>query len=577
MKQDIFTGRMFRRLFVPALWSSVGLAFSDMADALVVGWRMGETGLAAIGMTLPLFMVINLFMHGLGTGGSVRYAQLLGAGRRKEAADSFLGVLWLALAISGAIALAVNLFPGPAMALLGAGETRGALYSQTVTYLRLIALGAPIFFFNYILNDYLRADGQQQRAGWGFLAGTLTDVGLNVLLVLGLDLGTAGAALSTMAGSAAAVAVYLPGLTGRRGSLRLRRAGPRWREAFGCLRTGLASSVQYLYQMVFVLIATRTLLGCFGETGVAAFDLVQNASYLILCLYDAAVRALQPLAGTYYGEKNREAAVRSLGLALGWGLGLGLLAAGLVSLFPGWVCAAFGLSGTEALAVGADALRLYCLSSGFAGAGILLEAYFQAVEREKDAFLLATLRGCAVLLPVTLLLAVVWPAGLWWTFPITEAASLALFFLWRGLRPAHETQFPAQRILRRQIRSRTGDLGDLSREVEDFCRQWGATPRQRYLVHLAMEEIGVAIISQAFARQEDGWLQITLIACEDGGFQLHMRDNARGFDPFSLESGKVGEEEDFHMDAIGMMMVKRQARDFFYRQYQGFNTLVVSI
>lgn len=98
MKQDVFTGKMFHRLFWPSLWASVGLAFSDMADALVVGWRMGETGLAAIGMTLPLFMVINLFMHGLGIGGSVHYAQLLAresARRRWTASCGCSGWRWL--------------------------------------------------------------------------------------------------------------------------------------------------------------------------------------------------------------------------------------------------------------------------------------------------------------------------------------------------------------------------------------------------------------------------------------------------------------------------------------------------
>ena len=577
MKQDIFTGKMFRRLFVPSLCASVGLAFSDMADALVVGWRMGETGLAAIGMTLPLFMVINLFMHGFGIGGSVRYAQLLGAGKREKASDSFLQVLQMALAVSCVLALAVNLFPDRALGLLGAGAADEALYRQTGAYVRLIALGAPVFFLNYILNYYLRADGQQKRASGGFLAGTLVDIGLNVVLVLVLDLGTAGAALATVAGSAAAVAVYLPGLWGRTGSLSLRRARPAWGEALSCLRTGLSSSVQYVYQMIFLLIVTRTLLNCFGQTGVAVFDMVQNASSLILYLYDAAAKALQPLAGTFHGEKNREAAARSLRLALGWGLGLGILAAALVSLFPQWVCAAFGLSGAEALAMAPLALRLYCLSSAFAGAGILLEAYLQSVEQERDAFVLTTLRGCAVLLPVTLLLAVAWPQGLWWTFPMTEALSLALFFLWRRLSPADGSAFPPQRVLRRQIRSSTEELGDLSREAEAFCQRWGATPRQRYLVDLTIEEIGVVIISKAFAAQPDGYIQLTLIACEDGGFQLHVRDNAAGFDPFSLVTEKVGEDNAFDMDAIGMLMVKKQAKSFFYRQYQGFNTLVVSI
>ena len=577
MKQDIFTGKMFRRLFVPSLYASLGLAFADMADALVVGWRMGETGLAAIGMTLPMFMVINLFMNGLGIGGSVRYAQMLGEGKREEAADSFVRVMQLAMAISCAMALAVNLFPGAALRLLGAGSAGGELYRQTSVYVRLIALGAPVFFLNYILNYYLQADGQQKRASAGFLAGTAADISLNVILVLGLDLGTAGAALATVAGSLTAVGVYLPGLLRKEGSLCLKRARPDWREGFACLRNGFSSSVQYIYQGLFLLIVTRSLMASFGETGVAVFDMVQNASYLILYLYEAAAKALQPLASTFYGEKNREAAQASLRLALGWGLGFGCLAAALVSLFPRWVCAAFGLSGADALAMGAVALRLYCLSSVFAGAGTLLEAYLQSVERERDAFLLATLRGCAVLLPVTLLLAAVWPGGLWWVFPISEALALGIFWLWQKSRPAERGAFPPERVFRRLIHSQTGALGDLAQEVEAFCDRWDASPRQRYLVDLTVEEIGVAIISKAFAFQEDGYIQITLIACEDGGFQLYVRDNAAGFDPFSLETGKVGEDKEFDMDAIGMLMVKKQAKRFFYRQYQGFNTLVVSM
>lgn len=68
----------------------------------------------------------------------------------------------------------------------------------------------------------------------------------------------------------------------------------------------------------------------------------------------------------------------------------------------------------------------------------------------------------------------------------------------------------------------------------------GRLRRQRYLVDLTVEEIGVVIISKAFASQPDGYIQLTLIACEDGGFQLHVRDNAAGFDPFSLAAQKLG-------------------------------------
>lgn len=42
--------------------TAVGLAFGDMADAVVVGQKMGAVGLAAVSLVLPVFMVINIFV-----------------------------------------------------------------------------------------------------------------------------------------------------------------------------------------------------------------------------------------------------------------------------------------------------------------------------------------------------------------------------------------------------------------------------------------------------------------------------------------------------------------------------------
>jgi Na+-driven multidrug efflux pump len=69
---------MFFKLWIPATISSVGLALGDIADAVVVGQKMGVTGLAAISLSLPIYMVINVFMHSLGLGGSAKFSKLLG-------------------------------------------------------------------------------------------------------------------------------------------------------------------------------------------------------------------------------------------------------------------------------------------------------------------------------------------------------------------------------------------------------------------------------------------------------------------------------------------------------------------
>ena len=98
--RDRFTGRIFRRMWGPAIISSAGWALSDIADAVVVGQRMGAVGLAAIALILPVYMINCMFAHGLGLGGSVRYSRLLGEGKPGEAVDSFNQVVTGALAFS---------------------------------------------------------------------------------------------------------------------------------------------------------------------------------------------------------------------------------------------------------------------------------------------------------------------------------------------------------------------------------------------------------------------------------------------------------------------------------------------
>ena len=72
-------------------------------------------------------------------------------------------------------------------------------------------------------------------------------------------------------------------------------------------------------------------------------------------------------------------------------------------------------------------------------------------------------------------------------------------------------------------------------------------------------------------------IEITLAAEDQGVFALHIRDTARSFNPFALETEKASEDGGFDMDAMGMRVIKSKAREFFYRRYGGFNSLVVKI
>ena len=167
---------MLGRLLVPSMVAAIGLAAGDMADAVVIGQRMGATGLAAVSLALPVFMMINVLVHGLGIGGSVRYSKYMGEGKEEKAVENFNQILLAGLTVSAFLAAFGNLFLAQVMALLGVKKDAGMLYEVSREYVRTIFTGMPVLFISYILNYYLRNDDNQKLASFGFTVANLCDV-----------------------------------------------------------------------------------------------------------------------------------------------------------------------------------------------------------------------------------------------------------------------------------------------------------------------------------------------------------------------------------------------------------------
>ena len=578
--RDPFSSKMVRRLWWPALMSAIGLSIGDIADALVIGQRLGEGGLTAVSICLPLYMIINILIYGLGTGGGIRFSRLMAEGKPEEALRNFNNVLFGGGAVALVITIAMELFGPQIVMILGADPAEAEIYQWTLTYARLIMLSIPFFVVAYTMNFYLTADGHEKLAAAAFIAGNIADISLNVLLVLILDMGVAGAALSTLSGQILTIILYLPGLLGKkRGSLRIKPGRVDFRDVGGCFRTGFSTSVQYIGQFFFFMLVNRLLLDMTGENGVAVFDVLQNTSYVVMYICEATVNALQPIVSTLYGEKNRE----GMRNALKTGLWLTFISAtvlvALVAIRPDWICLLFGVGEAESLQIGSLALRVYCTGALFGGFSIVLEGYEQARGNEKRAALLTILRKGAVLFPCIVLFAIGGKNMIWWFFPVTEWVSLLIYAcIYRFVDRNSEETAKEERIYRAIMGSQIDELPALMSEIEAFCEKWESSMKQQMVVNLVAEEVCSAIVREGFANLPDGNIQLTLIAQEDGEFEFHIRDNAAQFNPFALEEKRMsGVDEEMDVSAIGIQMIRKKVKTFFYRQYQGFNTLIIRI
>lgn len=77
---------------------------------------------------------------------------------------------------------------------------------------------------------------------------------------------------------------------------------------------------------------------------------------------------------------------------------------------------------------------------------------------------------------------------------------------------------------------------------------------------------------------KDRYIQLTSTSENNGEFEFCIRGNALLFNFFELEDKHMKDaNEKMEASAIGIQMIRKKAKSFSYRQYQGFDSLVIRV
>lgn len=567
-RERCFVDKAFRRFFAPALLSSVGLALGGMVDCLVVGAKMGADGLSAISLGIPIYLFYNVLSYGFSIGGSIHYAAALAEGRADDGRAIFNSVLSFLIGVYLVTAALGLAFLTQLLSLLGADSAHSEVYAIAERYVRAQLICVPVLYCQGPFFYFVNCDDAPKLAAAAMVVSNAVDIVLNYVFVIVLGMGAEGSVWSTVIGAAFCLIICGSHIVRRRGVLRFTLTRPDFGILARCMRTGFASSVQYIYQFVTVLAVNKLLMRTSGAAGVAVFDVIYNLSLFSASVADSIGTTLQPMVSTYRAERDADAVRRTMQLSLLWGSAFSLAAAALLGAFARPLCSLFGLEGAS-WTLGVTALHIYLLSILPAFWNQCMIYYDQSSARVRSAFWTESLRLFICFLPLTLILGSRDVLSFWWVYPLSELG--ALIYVFAGMRA------------RRRDWAERGDniytsYADspltLGAEVEAFqrrCEEWGCSAQSAYCATLVLEELCAAILEDAARNtKSDVLIKFTAILDDGGALMLHIRDNSYEFNPFELEAAGEG-------DALGMTFVRKKAQEFFYRRYLGFNTLVVKL
>ena len=196
--KDMTTGRPLPLIITFALPLMVGNIFQQLytvVDTMVVGKALGVDALAALGATDWLYWMILGMIQGVTQGFGILMAREFGA-KQFESLRSVVGGS-ASLSVVAALLLLIlgQLVAKPILTLL---NTPAEIMSGSLLYLRIMFLGIPIVMAYNLLATILRSLGDGQTPLYAMIVAAVSNIILDLLFVLVLHWGIAGAAIATL-------------------------------------------------------------------------------------------------------------------------------------------------------------------------------------------------------------------------------------------------------------------------------------------------------------------------------------------------------------------------------------------
>ncbi len=320
------------RLAGPIIFSNLSVPLVGVVDTAVVGHLPDPVyiGAVALGAIIFNFVFWGFSFLRMGTTGFV--AQAWGARRGSE----IRAVL--------ARAIALSLFLGGALIVLQVPTITFALYAldgsvtledHARTYFDIRIWAAPATLANYAILGALIGMQNTRAVLISQLCLNLTNAMLDVLFVVGMDMGVAGVAVATLIAEYLAVAVGIfllnKHLAGVSGHFEGRRMFNRHD-----MRAMLTVNVNILIRtlcltMAFFLFTAKSTQ--FGELILAANAVLLHLLHVIAYGLDGFAHAAEALVGSATGSRNRNAFKQAARITTVWALVVALLIASIYGFF----------------------------------------------------------------------------------------------------------------------------------------------------------------------------------------------------------------------------------------------------
>lgn len=388
------------KLGVPTMVGMLISALYNAIDAFFVG-GLGISQMGAVSVVFPIVQIIIGLGMMFGAGASSYISRLLGKGDNGQANKVASIALFSSVLVGAIIIAGILIFLDPVLTSLGATET---ILPYARTYAQIYVTGSIINVFTVSMNNLLTAQGATKFTMIAMLTGSIVNVILDPIMIYGMDLGIAGAAIATVISLSINMLLYIGYIVKKQGVLRLSFANIKFSKTIyvEVLKIGIPVLLfQLLASASMGLINTASKP--YGDYAVAAMGAVTRIMTVVTYVVFGFLKGFQPFAGYNYGAKQYGRLKKSITHCMTWSTVFCVAAAIVLVLFSNPIVSLFGTD-TNMVLLASKALKLNAVLFVTFGVQMVYASLYLAIGKSLIGSVLSLSRQGIFFFPLIFLL-----------------------------------------------------------------------------------------------------------------------------------------------------------------------------
>lgn len=395
---------------LPSMLSMLINIVYNLADTFFVGQTGDSNQVAAVSVSMPLFLLFIAMGNLFGVGGCAFVSRSLGEGKKDRVKTISAFCVYSSIGVGVLLGAIFLIFKNQILMLVGASENTVGLAAD---YLKWVAIGAPSIVLAIASSNLVRGEGAAKESMIGSVIGQITNIILDPIFILhtgdklfgitmpfGLDMGVAGAAIATVIGNIVTVLYFLIYFLKGKSILSITPARFSMKDgiAKGVVSVGLPAAINNLLMSISNIIVNVVLIK-YGDNAVASMGIAMKANMLVVMLQIGLGQGVQPLIGYCYGAQNYKRMRKCLRFSVICNVIIGSVMTGFYLLFRQNVIEIF-INDADVINLGVKMLLALMAPGPVIGIMFVLNFSFQGMGKGVQSMVLSLGRQGLIYVPM---------------------------------------------------------------------------------------------------------------------------------------------------------------------------------